>query len=95
MSRTYEVVVVGGGVAGLSGAVTLARARRTVLVVDSGRSREEPAIPGVGREEVARYGGRGRRRDGHRGRAGGRRLPRRAGRTVPRWWRGGCWWPPG
>ncbi|TXK40847.1 FAD-dependent oxidoreductase [Nonomuraea sp. C10] len=57
MSRTYEVVVVGGGVAGLSGAVTLARARRTVLVVDSGRSREEPAIPGVGREEVARYGG--------------------------------------
>ncbi|MFC6675040.1 FAD-binding protein [Nonomuraea ferruginea] len=94
MSRTYEVVVVGGGVAGLSGAVTLARARRTVLVVDSGRSREEPAIPGVGREEVARYGARsptGRSpRSGGWTAASASRWP-----AVPRWWRGGCWWPPG
>ncbi|MBR8743092.1 NAD(P)/FAD-dependent oxidoreductase [Nocardiopsis sp. MG754419] len=39
----YEVVVVGGGAAGLSGAVTLARARRSVLVVDAGEPRNAPA----------------------------------------------------
>jgi thioredoxin reductase len=69
---TYDVVVVGGGAAGLSGALTLGRARRSVLVVDAGEPRNSPASgvhgfltrdgtnPAVlleaGREEVRRYG---------------------------------------
>ncbi|MFG1922223.1 FAD-dependent oxidoreductase [Cryptosporangium sp. NPDC048952] len=36
---TYDVVVVGGGAAGLAGAVALGRARRSVLVVDAGEQR--------------------------------------------------------
>ncbi|MDT0317315.1 NAD(P)/FAD-dependent oxidoreductase [Streptomyces millisiae] len=39
----HEVVVVGGGAAGLSGALALARARRSVLVIDEGRPRNAPA----------------------------------------------------
>ncbi|MGW7071058.1 NAD(P)/FAD-dependent oxidoreductase [Streptomyces sp. NPDC054855] len=69
-----DVLVVGGGAAGLSAALTLARARRSVLVVDSGEPRNAPAdgvhgflsgegrAPGellrIGREEVEGYGGR-------------------------------------
>ncbi|MFE9243694.1 NAD(P)/FAD-dependent oxidoreductase [Nocardiopsis sp. NPDC006938] len=72
--REFDVVVVGGGVAGLAGALTLARARRSVLVVDEGRPRNAPArgVHGLlgsegvspaellerGRAEVASYGGR-------------------------------------
>jgi len=73
VGSSYDVVVVGGGAAGLSGALALARARRSVLVVDSGAPRNAPAggvhnylgregtLPGelvaAGRAEVASYGG--------------------------------------
>jgi thioredoxin reductase len=69
----YDVVVIGGGAAGLSAALVLSRARRTVLVVDAGTPRNAPAahmhgflsrdgmppqlLLAVGREEVTRYGG--------------------------------------
>ncbi|MFJ7156962.1 NAD(P)/FAD-dependent oxidoreductase [Streptomyces sp. NPDC101118] len=69
----YDVVVVGGGAAGLSGALMLARARRSVLVVDAGAPRNAPAdavhgllgregtapadLAARGREEVRGYGG--------------------------------------
>ncbi|WP_406830604.1 NAD(P)/FAD-dependent oxidoreductase [Pedococcus sp. KACC 23699] len=69
----YDVVVVGGSAAGLSAALVLSRARRRVLVVDSGAPRNAPAshmhgflsrdgVPppdllAVGRHEVRTYGG--------------------------------------
>ncbi|MEO3787696.1 NAD(P)/FAD-dependent oxidoreductase [Actinocorallia sp. B10E7] len=72
-AKRYDVVVVGGGAAGLSGALTLGRARRSVLVIDAGRPRNAPAehmhtyltregtppseLLGIGRAEVAAYGG--------------------------------------
>jgi hypothetical protein len=39
----YDVVVIGGGAAGLGAAVTLGRSRRTVAVVDAGQPRNAPA----------------------------------------------------
>jgi thioredoxin reductase (NADPH) len=73
MDDSYDVLVVGGGAAGLSGALTLARARRRVLVVDAGTPRNAPAqgvhnylgregtppseLLAIGRAEVASYGG--------------------------------------
>ena len=73
MDGTYDVVVVGGGAAGLSGALTLARAGRAVLLVDAGEPRNAPAghvhnylgregtppaeLYAIGREEVTGYGG--------------------------------------
>lgn len=39
----YDVVVIGGGAAGLSAALVLSRARRTVAVVDAGTPRNSPA----------------------------------------------------
>ena len=69
----YDVIVVGGGAAGLSGALALVRSRRSVLVVDDGTPRNAPAegvhnyltrdgVPpaelyAAGRQEVAGYGG--------------------------------------
>ena len=69
----YDVVVIGGGAAGLSGAVALARSRRSVLVVDAGEPRNAPAdgvhnllgqegrppaqLLEAGREELRQYGG--------------------------------------
>ena len=73
MNDNYDVIVIGGGAAGLSGALTLSRARRSVLVVDAGRPRNAPASSAhnylgregvnplellrVGRGEVESYGG--------------------------------------
>jgi len=74
MKESYDVVVIGGGAAGLSGAVALARSRRSVLVVDAGEQRNSPAdhvhnfltrdgtppaeLYAAGRAEAARYGAR-------------------------------------
>lgn len=68
-----DVLVIGGGPAGLSGALMLARSRRSVAVIDSGspRNAPAPAIHGLlgydgtppaeylrrGRADVRRYGG--------------------------------------
>ena len=38
-SDSYDVIVVGGSFAGMSGAMQLARARRRILIVDAGRPR--------------------------------------------------------
>ena len=43
LQQEYDVVVVGGGAAGLSGAMALGRSRRSVLVVDAGSPRNAPA----------------------------------------------------
>jgi len=39
MAQTYDCLIVGGGPAGLTAAIYLARYRRKVLVIDAGRSR--------------------------------------------------------
>ncbi|MFC9271980.1 NAD(P)/FAD-dependent oxidoreductase [Streptomyces zhihengii] len=73
LTNSYDVMVLGGGAAGLNGALMLARARRSVAVVDSGAPRNAPAdgVHGLlaregiapaelvarGREEVRGYGG--------------------------------------
>jgi thioredoxin reductase len=72
INESYDVVVVGGGAAGLSAALVLGRSRRSVLVIDAGEPRNAPAdhvhnylgregatptgLLAIGREEVARYG---------------------------------------
>ena len=68
-----DVVIIGGGAAGLSAALVLTRARRTVTVVDAGEPRNAPAahmqgflsrdglppreLLAAGRAEVEHYGG--------------------------------------
>ena len=42
-SHNYDVAIVGGGAAGLSAALVLARSRRSVVVVDAGKPRNAPA----------------------------------------------------
>ena len=41
--EAYDVAIVGGGAAGLSAALVLGRARRQVVVIDSGAPRNAPA----------------------------------------------------
>jgi thioredoxin reductase len=69
----FDVVIIGGSAAGLSAALVLSRARRRVLVVDSGEPRNAPAshmhgflsqdglppadLLAAGRAEVKGYGG--------------------------------------
>lgn len=70
--NTYDVLVIGGGAAGLSASLVLSRARRHVLVVDAGAPRNAPAanmhgflsregmppaeLLAAGRDEVTGYG---------------------------------------
>ncbi len=73
MEIDHEVIVIGGGAAGLSAAVALARSRRSVLVIDAGEPRNAPAegvhnflsrdgiapreLVEAGRSELRSYGG--------------------------------------
>ena len=70
--RTYDVIIIGGGAAGLSAALVLGRARRSIAVVDSGQPRNKPAahmhgflsrdgmppheLLAAGRDEINAYG---------------------------------------
>src|ERR1051326_8404776 len=72
MTQKFDVAVLGGGPAGLSGALVLGRARRSVVVVDAGvpRNARSGAVHGffsrdgidpgelaeIGRAEAERYG---------------------------------------
>src|SRR4051794_5929649 len=71
-TQPYDVVIVGGGAAGLSAALVLGRARRRVAVIDAGSPRNAPAthmhgyltrdgmppaeLVAAGRAEVSGYG---------------------------------------
>src|SRR5688572_1639653 len=71
MAASWDVIIVGGGAAGLSAALTLGRCRRRVLVCDAGRQRNRFAAHmhaylsrdgvapaefiGIAREQLAPY----------------------------------------
>jgi len=71
-NRHFDVAVIGGGAAGLSAAVALGRARRSVIVLDDGTPRNAPAsgvhnfltrdgtppteLLALGRKEAEQYG---------------------------------------
>ncbi|GAB3710598.1 NAD(P)/FAD-dependent oxidoreductase [Mariniluteicoccus flavus] len=63
-THTHDVVIIGGGAAGLTAGILLARARRGVVVVDSGEPRNSPAAhargflsrDGVPPQELLRLG---------------------------------------
>jgi thioredoxin reductase/SAM-dependent methyltransferase len=73
LTQGFDVAVIGGGAAGLSAAVVLGRARRSVVVIDAGSPRNAPAagvhgflsrdgispaeLIAIGRKEVDHYGG--------------------------------------
>ena len=73
MELDHEVIVIGGGAAGLSAGIALARSRRSVLVIDAGEPRNAPAegvhnflsrdgigpreLVETGRQELRHYGG--------------------------------------
>jgi thioredoxin reductase len=73
LTDVYDVIIIGGGAAGLSAALVLARSRRSVLVLDAGEPRNAPAagvhgllsrdglapmeLLELGRAEVRGYGG--------------------------------------
>ena len=73
MDIDHEVIVIGGGAAGLSAGIALARSRRSVLVIDAGEPRNAPAegvhnflsrdgigprdLVEAGRAELGQYGG--------------------------------------
>jgi thioredoxin reductase/2-polyprenyl-3-methyl-5-hydroxy-6-metoxy-1,4-benzoquinol methylase len=73
VNENVDVAVIGGGAAGLSAAMVLGRARRSVVVIDAGSPRNAPAdamhgflsrdgmnpaeLLETGRKEVDRYGG--------------------------------------
>src|SRR5215207_9594775 len=70
--KTFDVVIIGGGAAGLTAALVLGRARRRVAVIDAGQPRNAPAahmqgflsrdgmppseLLAAGRAEVTGYG---------------------------------------
>ncbi len=72
MQDVFDIVVIGGGAAGLSGGKIAARSRRSVLVIDSGTPRNAPAhgvhnylyaegtspsrLVEIGRAEAGKYG---------------------------------------
>jgi thioredoxin reductase len=73
LAERFDVAVIGGGAAGLSAALILARSRRAVIVIDAGAPRNAPAagvhgfltrdgvspteLLALGRAEVEQYGG--------------------------------------
>src|SRR5207253_10652600 len=72
--ETVDAVVLGGGAAGLNGALMLARSRRSVVVIDSGTPRNAPAeamhgfivLDGTPPREILRRGPGHVRQDGGR-----------------------------